>query len=297
TSGANPLTSPYANTIANQQTIYVRVTNDDTGCVNDDFTFEVIINSLPDFTVTSPQIVCLNGPPLTIGVENPAAIYDYVWTDPSGNNSIGSQITITSGGLYTVTATTTNGTGCTRTREIQVNESIIATITDNDVTIVDDSDNNSISIDPTNLGIGDYEYALTDENGIITHPYQDQPLFENLEGGFFTILVRDKNGCGIASLDVSVVEFPKFFTPNNDGINDTWAIKGANSSFFPTSQIHIFNRFGKVVAKIDIDNPGWNGTFNGKTLPSDDYWFSIRLIDRNGILRERKGNFSLLRNK
>ncbi|MFD2568992.1 T9SS type B sorting domain-containing protein, partial [Pseudotenacibaculum haliotis] len=247
TSGDNPLSSPYSNTIANQQTIYVRVVNDDTGCVNDDFTFEVIVNPLPDFTVTSPQIVCLNGPPLTIGVENPGAIYDYVWTDPSGNTIIGSQITITSGGLYTVTATTTDGTGCTRTREIQVNESIIATITENDVTIVDDSENNSITIDPTNLGIGDYEYALTDENGVVTHPYQDDPMFENLEGGFYTILVRDKNGCGIATLQVSVVEFPKFFTPNNDGINDTWAIKGANSTFFPSSQINIFNRFGKVV--------------------------------------------------
>ncbi|MFD2568061.1 T9SS type B sorting domain-containing protein [Pseudotenacibaculum haliotis] len=46
-----------------------------------------------------------------------------------------------------------------------------------------------------------------------------------------------------------------------------------------------------------MDNPGWNGTFNGKVLPSDDYWFSIKLTDRNGILRERKGNFSLLRNR
>lgn len=294
-SGANPLSSPFSNTVANQQTIYVRVANDDTGCVNDDLTFDVIINPLPEFSVTSPQIVCLNGPELTIGVENSAGIYDYVWTDPDGNMIIGSQITITSGGLYTVTATTTNGTGCSRTREIQVNESIIATITDNDVTIVDDSDNNSISIDTTNLGIGDYEYALTDENGVILHPYQDEPLFENLEGGFYTIRVRDKNGCGIVSLDVSVIEFPKFFTPNNDGINDTWAIKGANSTFYPTSQVHIFNRFGKVMAEISIDNPGWNGTFNGKVLPSDDYWFAIKLTDRNGNTRERKGNFSLLR--
>jgi gliding motility-associated-like protein len=295
TAGVNALSSPYSNTIANQQRIYVRVVNDDTGCVNDDRTFDIIVNPLPVFEVTSPQIVCLNGPALTIGVENPGAVYDYVWTDPTGNNIVGSQITITSGGLYTVTATTTNGTLCSRTREIQVNESIIATLTENDITIVDDSDNNSITIDPTNLGIGDYEYALADEDGNIIRNYQDDPLFENLEGGFYTILVNDKNGCGTVSLLVSVIEFPKFFTPNNDGINDTWAIKGANSTFFPNSEINIFNRFGKVVAQIQIDNPGWNGTFNGKTLPSDDYWFSIKLVDRNGVIRERQGNFSLLR--
>ena len=237
----------------------------------------------------------MSGPDLTIFVENPAAVYDYVWTDPSGNEIIGSQITISSGGLYTVTATTTNGTGCTRTREILVNESSVATITDADVTIVDDSDNNSITIDPTNLGIGDYQYALIDEDGVLTS-FQDLPFFDNLQGGFYTIVVQDKNGCRPdARLLVSVIEFPKFFTPNNDGINDTWAIKGANSTFFPSAQINIFNRFGKIVAQIDIDTQGWDGTYGGKILASDDYWFSIILVDRNGALRERKGNFSLLR--
>ena len=293
--GTDALSSPYTNTTADQQTIYVRVENKDTLCVNDDFTFDVIVNPLPEFTVTSPQIVCLSGPPLTLFVENPAAVYDYVWTAPNGNESFGSEITIESGGLYTVTATTTNGTLCARTREIQVNESIVATITDADVTIVDDSDNNSISIDPTNLGIGDYQYALINEDGNQTS-FQDIPLFENLAGGFYTIVVEDKNGCRPnATLEVSVIEYPKFFTPNNDGINDTWAIKGANSTFYPNAQINIFNRFGKVVAQIEVDTPGWTGTYGGKTLPSDDYWFSIVLVDRNGRTRNRKGNFSLLR--
>ena len=293
--GGNALITPYANTQQDRQTIYVRVENNDTGCVNDDITFEVIINPLPAFKVTSPQIVCLSGPPLTLFVENPAAVYDYVWTAPNGNESFGSQITIESGGLYTVMATTTNGTLCARTREIQVNESIVATITDADVTIVDDSENNSISIDPTNLGIGDYQYALINEDGNQTS-FQDIPLFENLAGGFYTIVVEDKNGCRPnATLEVSVIEYPKFFTPNNDGINDTWAIKGANSTFYPNAQINIFNRFGKVVAQIEVDTPGWTGTYGGKTLPSDDYWFSIILVDRNGRTRNRKGNFSLLR--
>lgn len=295
TSGINSLISPYTNTIANQQTIYVRVLNNTTTCVNDDFTFDVVVDPLPNFKVTSPQIVCLNGPVLTIGPENATAVYDYVWTDPSGNNIISENINISSGGLYTVTATTTDGTSCSRTREIQVDESIIATLTQEDVTIVDDSENNSITIDPTSLGIGDYEYALVDENDNFIRNYQDDPFFENLGGGFYVVLVRDKNGCGTASFLVSVIEFPKFFTPNNDGLNDTWAIKGADSRFFPNSQVYIFNRFGKVVAEIDIDGDGWDGTFNSNLLPSDDYWFDINLISPNGVLINRKGNFSLLR--
>jgi gliding motility-associated-like protein len=293
--GANALSSPYSNTVADSQPIYVRVVNDDTGCVNSNYSFNIVVNPLPEFDITSPQIVCLNDPELVLSIENPVGIYDYVWTDPEGNETIGSQIDATVGGIYSVTATATDGTGCQRTRQVEVIESIIATLTDANITIVDDSENNSITIDPTNLGIGDYEYALADENGIVVQNYQDNPVFENLEGGFYTVLVRDKNGCGVASLDVPVVVFPSFFTPNNDGINDVWAIKGANSIFFPNSEVNIFNRFGKLVAQISIDNPGWDGTFNGKTLPSDDYWFSIKLVDRNGNMRERTGNMSLLR--
>jgi len=295
TEGIDALPGLYENRTPFRQTIFVRVQNNATGCVNDDFTFDIIVNPLPEFDVTTPQIVCLNLVPLTIGIENPATVYDYTWTTPSGESFFGEELDVSSGGTYRVTATTTDGTNCSRTKEIVVNESNIATITENDVTIVDDSENNSITIDPTNLGIGDYEYGLEDEDGNMAASFQDEPFFENLEGGVYTILVRDKNGCGITSLVVPVIEFPKFFTPNNDSFNDTWAIKGANSTFFPDSNIYIFNRYGKQVAVLEIDSPGWDGTMNGRVLPSDDYWFSVMMVDTNGNIRERRGNFSLLR--
>ena len=296
TIGDNAVSSPFSNTIANQQTIYVRVQDKRTGCVNDDLSFDVLVNSLPDFQVTTPQIVCLNGPSLTIYVENPDAVYTYLWTAPDGSSTTDDLLVITVGGLYTITATTTNGTGCSRTRTIQVNESIIATITEEDVTIIDDSDNNSIAIDNAdgNLGIGDYEFALADANGFILEDFQDEPFFDGLQGGIYTILVRDKNDCGVASLEVPVVTFPKFFTPNNDGYNDTWSLQGVNTTFFPTSKIYIFNRYGKVVADIPVGSQ-WDGTYLGKKQPSNDYWFNAMLVDYKGNIRSRKGNFSLLR--
>jgi len=91
-----------------------------------------------------------------------------------------------------------------------------------------------------------------------------------------------------------VVTFPKFFTPNNDGYNDTWALQGVNTTFFPTSKIYIFNRYGKVVADIPVGTQ-WDGTYLGKKQPSNDYWFNAMLIDSKGTVRSRKGNFSLLR--
>ena len=304
---------------ANNQTIYVRVENTKNtpiACVNTKLSFNINIKSLPSFTVMgeenidAPQIVCLNDTPLTLEAENPAATYDYIWTNEAGT-TLGNNATlqVTTAGKYTVIANDQSPDGCSRERTIVVNESNIAKLLESFITIIDESnnlssnDNISISIDTlsNDLGPGDYQFALKNDDNQDRFPsigFQDEPLFENLEGGIYTIIVNDKNGCSPdTTLQISVIQFPKFFTPNGDGKNDTWGVKGANKIFYPNSSINIFNRFGKLVAQVPIDSQGWNGTYNGKTLPSDDYWFNIQLIpadtSKSPILK--KGHFSLLR--
>jgi gliding motility-associated-like protein len=285
-------------------------------CVNTRLSFNINIKSLPSFTVMggenidAPQIVCLNDTPLTLEAENPAATYDYIWTNEAGT-TLGNDATlqVTTAGKYTVIANDQSLDGCSRKRIIVVNESNIATLLESFITIIDESnnlssnDNISISIDTlsNDLGPGDYQFAILNKDDNTRIPiigFQDEPLFENLEGGIYTIIVNDKNGCSPdTKLPISVIQFPKFFTPNGDGKNDTWGVKGANKTFYPNSSINIFNRFGKLVAKVPIDSQGWNGTYNGKILPSDDYWFNIQLIpadtSKSPILK--KGHFSLLR--
>ena len=93
------------------------------------------------------------------------------------------------------------------------------------------------------------------------------------------------------------MQFPKYFTPSGN-TNSTWVVKGANNAFYQSnSTINIFNRYGKLIAQTTIDGNGWDGTYNGKTLPSDDYWFSVQLIpiDTNKMPILKKGHFSLLR--
>jgi gliding motility-associated-like protein len=68
-------------------------------------------------------------------------------------------------------------------------------------------------------------------------------------------------------------------------------------TFSPNNSINLFNRYGKLVAQILTDGQGWDGTYNSKKLPTDDYWFNIQLIpadtSKSPILK--KGHFSLLR--
>ena len=165
----------------------------------------------------------------------------------------------------------TNVNGCSKNRTITVLPSNIATFSSIEVTDV--SDNNTITVLVT--GEGDYEFALDHVNG----SYQDSNTFEDVRPGFHTVFVRDKNQCGIVDKVVSVIGFPKYFTPNDDGYNDTWQVSGVSAQFQPNSLIYIFDRYGKLLKQLDPKSAGWDGTFNGSALPTDDYWFAVTLED------------------
>ncbi len=287
-----PTNTPYMSETPFSQTIYVRVESNDNGeCFGLGPYLQLVVNPRPEFELDPTAIYCQNLPPATIAIFNPLGNYTYQWTFQDGTVvSNRPEVRIDREGVYTVIAT--SQFGCESfPHSITITPSIIATVTYDDITVVDDSENNSITIATNSLGIGDYEFAIDDRFG----PYQDEPFFDNVAPGIHTIFIRDKNDCGIALIDVSVIGFPRYFTPNGDGVNDTWKILGVNESFYASSNIYIFDRFGKLIAKIDPRGNGWNGIFNGKFLPASDYWFSVELIDNNGNIRTRKGHFSLIR--
>ena len=145
------------------------------------------------------------------------------------------------------------------------------------------------------VGDGAYEYALDNENGL----YQDDNLFVNVTEGQHTIYVKDKNGCGIVSrlIERGLMkdDFPNFFTPNGDGINDFWQfVLPPEITTIPEvleGDILIFDRYGNLLLQLDPTSRGWNGNFRGNPLPSSDYWF--KAISSN--LKEIKGHFTLKR--
>lgn len=283
----SPLPNPF---LSESQTITVKVVNPINISCYDTTTFDLIVNPLPEFSIETPQIVCSSDTTFTITLdpieENSSEIFDYKWIYHDGTElSNNPTLTTSKPGTYSITLTKTDGTNCSRTRDVFVNASELATISPTDITVVDNSDNNSITINTTSLGQGEYEFALEDE---FFH-YQDDPFFENVSSGIHTLLVRDKKGCGISSIDISVIGYPKFFTPNNDGVNEYWQIQGVEK--FPNSVIYIFDKFGKALKKLTTNDLGWDGTYNGKLMDSSDYWFTANLGDG----RNFKGHFSLIR--
>ena len=119
--------------------------------------------------------------------------------------------------------------------------------------------------------------------------YQQGNVFDALPINTYTIYVRSKADCGaIDPLEVRMLYYPTVFTPNGDGVNDTWNLFNANLE--PQLQVYVFDRFGKVVAILRPDKD-WDGKYNGLDLPRADYWFKAILADGE----ERRGHFSLVR--
>ncbi|MFZ3273113.1 MAG: T9SS type B sorting domain-containing protein [Lutibacter sp.] len=166
--------------------------------------------------------------------------------------------------------------------------SLTSPITLNDIAIIDDSNNNSITINNF-PGIGNYEFNLNSFEEFV-----DENYFEHLEPGIHSLYLRDKTNCGISKLDIAILGFPKFFTPNGDGQNDTWKVLGNNNNI-EISAIYIFDRFGKLVANVDLNGEGWDGFYNGERLPASDYWYLVKYTDQYGDYREKRGNVSLIR--
>jgi len=120
------------------------------------------------------------------------------------------------------------------------------------------------------VGSGDYEYAIGNSNG----PYQDSNIFNNVSFLDAIVFVRDRNGCGTAQQSFARrLGFPAFFTPNQDGFNDFWQVKGIVVDGQTVTRIQIFDRFGKRLADFDPLGRGWDGTYNGQELPSGGFWY------------------------
>lgn len=135
-------------------------------------------------------------------------------------------------------------------------------------------------------GNGEFEFSIDGIN------FQDSNFFTVSEGGLYTAYVREKNfNCGFSTEKPFVVILvPSFFTPNGDGFNDLFLVKGLDR--FPNSSLTIFNRYGKFIHHIISSQSFWNGTLNGEILPADDYWYTLKIDENTPI---RKGHFSLKR--
>jgi gliding motility-associated-like protein len=248
-----------------------------------------VVKPIPKIILLGSDLICSDNPDFTITID--AAIvdgssitnYTYQWY-LNGIPIVGGtnySLEINTEGVYTVDVTTNRG--CLLTRIIDVIASEIAQI--QEINITDLVENNTVEIIAT--GNGDLVYSIDDLSD-----FQYSNVFYNVPYGIHQVYVKDINGCGLVGpVEIYVLGIPRFFTPDGDDVNDTWNLKGSSSNYNKNAQIEIFDRHGKFIHQQFGDGKGWDGKLNGKQLPSDDYWYVIKLEDQ----RVFKGHFSLKR--
>jgi gliding motility-associated-like protein len=251
--------------------IFVRITSTN-GC-HQIAQFNLTLVNKPIISITDIVPICDNK---SINVDAGLGFDTYVWS----NGSTAQTNIISQAGNYSVIVTKNYGNiTCSTTKNFSVVQSNVATITN--IKTQDWTDTENV-ITVNTSGFGNYEFSIDGIN------YQDNNIFTGLNSELYTVYVRDKNGCGIIKDDIFLLMYPKFFTPNSDGYNDTWKIKFSHVE--PRLKVNIFDRYGKLLKMLD-NISSWDGTYNGNALPSTDYWFVVTREDG----KEYRGHFSLKR--
>lgn len=267
--GINALLNFFTNTTPFNQSLFVRVSNgvDCLGLVTLPLQVNVFQGAIAQ---DETRFIC----PAEAQILTAEFGNTYLWNTGATTRSI----TVGTAGDYSVIISDTNG--CTQEQNFSVLYSEPATI--NSIEVGDfQGGNNTVTINAS--GAGNYQYTLANQT-------QTDPTFENVPPGIYEAFVADSNGCTtIGPLEVVVMDYPRFFTPNADNINDRWLIK--NLQRFPAAIVTIFDRFGKILHRGAATDEGWDGTFNNSVLPASDYWFVIDFA--NG--KEIRGHFSLKR--
>ncbi|MDN5204522.1 gliding motility-associated C-terminal domain-containing protein [Fulvivirgaceae bacterium BMA10] len=123
-------------------------------------------------------------------------------------------------------------------------------------------------------------------SSFLDDPFISDPIATPDSTVSYILEVEDDQGCiGFDEVTITVTEdnkpsipVPRMISPNNDGVNDLWILK--NIENYPNIEISIVDRWGKEVFRSRGYSKPWDGTYNGKPLPIDAYYYVIILSDQ-----------------
>lgn len=242
-------------------------------------------------TVTLSQNLAIDLPPThywcpdisTFTLNAPNGYDSYQWFDENDNLISNQQeAQITEIGHYRLVVTQNSCTAEAITEVVQVEFPTFTVNADfeNSMIIVSVGGNTTV------------EYQLETYNGNVIYPWQSSNIFTNVPKGNYVVKVKSVDGECFTSFDAEALIVPNAITPNNDGYNDTWDLSKILSAY-PNAVIEIYDRYGRKLREITAkDNFIWDGKINGIVAQTDNYWYLIKLNDK-----QTKSGSILLKNK
>ena len=276
------------------------------GCL-DTFTVDQLVKVVesPSVSIQSDTVICQNGSIAYAGLFNrpDTSQVRWNWQFPNGATSTLQQPVpqqFTDPGSFVVQTVATNSSGCTdtATQNLLVNPIPVITLPSPQITPL--ATPIQLPATYTNNIIG---YTWTPSNGLSCTDCP-QPLASPKTNTVYTVSAVDDNGCrNSAKVQVIVlcqganVFVPNTFSPNGDGSNDVFYVRGRGLD--RVKSLRIYNRWGELVfekVNFAVNNPsvGWNGTYNGRKLTPDVYVYQVDVFCDNSESIRFEGNVSLI---
>ncbi len=294
-----PIPDPVNYEGSSNQQILATISQNGPGCVSDPVSFNLKIDPPLDISLADTTYLCVDTNNILTRVislgKDLGSGYTYNWTpanDPDGNgvqNPIFYIDEIPDFQDISLTVTD-NNSGCTvsfttHLKILQPPGDVTINISGSDF----DNGYTATAILQNGMDVNDYQFQL--DNGV----WQNSAIFTHISAGDHRITVKQINGCGQVTKSFQLVGYPRFFTPNSDGYNDTWNILKQEGKL-QVYKILIFDRYGKFLKELDPNGNGWDGKFNGRSMPADEYWFFLNYSDNSSNeIKQFKGHFSLKR--
>jgi gliding motility-associated-like protein len=222
-------------------------------------------------TANSPQLFCIskNAKLSDINITGNAINW---YSDNGSIVSLPATTALQDGFTYYATQTVD---GC----ESVLRAQIMVNITSNAIPGLAGPEITNVNIENTTAiiiikGSSVYEYSLNNQNS-----WQDSNVYKDLPTGLYKVYVREKtNICAVSVKEFTIFKINNMITPNGDGINDGWEIEGLEN--YPGTVVRVMDKNGKIVLETTVkDKFFWNGSFLGRPLPTDNYWYHIILTD------------------
>lgn len=220
------------------------------------FTSDIVQNSCYQDSIGAITITAFGG----------TSPYTYLWSDSTTTSKLTSLVE----GEYSVTITDANGCADSSSFNIIASEPLMATYNVTNATC-EETEDGQVTINIVN---GASPYTFDWSTGDISQN------IANVIAGEYSLTITDANNCidtltiTIDNNSLSCIEIYNAFSPNSDGVNDVWNIKGIEN--YSTCTVNVYNQWGKKVFSSEGYATPWDGMgTNGKALPADTYFYVI----------------------
>jgi gliding motility-associated-like protein len=265
---------------------YIVTGTDANGCIGTD---SIVVTVEPTPSPAFVADVTAGCEPMAVLFTNttPGSFNDCEWTFGDGNTAIGcADVTniYDNGGTYDVTLTVTSTNGCSNSVTyddyIYVEHNPSASFIPSLQTVL--SLDTEVSFDNTSVGAVNYEWDFGDGTELVTNenPTHEFPG-DQTSGYLVTLYAYSPIGCIDSATTVIQVNeevifyIPNSFTPDGDEFNQTF--KPVFTAGFDQYDwnMKIFNRWGEIIWESNDHTVGWDGTYNGRMVPSGSYTWTV----------------------